>query len=162
MDSHVKDFHSKFIEVDEIWTFCKKKENHLTKDEKTTGLFGDQYVFVAMDSQSKLIPTYHVGKRDMENTLKFILNLKEKLKNNGKIQLTSDGWKSYIEAVEFAFGSEIDFAQLIKMYASDKVDSGRYSPPKVSGVLSKILSGKAKFDYEDANEAFYKAHKCFQ
>ena len=93
-----------------------------------------------MDANSKLIPTYQVGKRDMENTLKFICNLKDKLKSNGRVQLTSDGWGSYVDAVELAFGTEVDFAQLIKMYTTG--DSGRYSPPKVTGVLSKIFSGK--------------------
>tara|TARA_B100000315_G_C14565431_1_gene582677 strand:- start:312 stop:1136 length:825 start_codon:yes stop_codon:yes gene_type:complete len=142
MDSQVKDFHSKFIEVDEIWTFCKKKEKHLTEDEKTTELFGDQYVFVAMDSQSKLIPTYQVGKRNMENTLKFIFNLKDKLQNNGRIQLTSDGWKSYIDAIEMVFGADIDFAQLVKLYSGGDSETTRYSPSKIKGVLSKIFTGK--------------------
>lgn len=142
LDSKVKNFHSKFIEVDEIWTFVGKKERHLTEDEKTTGILGDQYCFVAMDAKSKLVPTFQVGKRNMENTLKFIFNLKDKLKDNGRIQLTTDGWKSYIDAVELAFGSEIDFAQLIKIYESGDSGSGKYSPAKVTGALSKIFSGK--------------------
>lgn len=141
-ESYIKDFHSKFIEVDEIWTFCKKKEKKLTEDEKITELFGDQYCFVAMDSESKLIPTYQIGKRNMENTLKFIFDLKDKLKNNGRIQITSDGFKAYIDAIDLAFGSDIDFAQLIKIYSSGNIEERRYSPPKVQGVLSKILSGK--------------------
>ena len=82
------------------------------------------------------------GKGNLETTLKFISNLKDKLKNNGRIQLTSDGFKPYLEAIELFFGGEIDFAQLIKTYSSDNVGRGRYSPPQVSGVLSKILSGE--------------------
>jgi len=141
-DSHIKDFHSRLIQVDEIWTFVGKKEKKLTESEKDSNLFGDQYCFVAMDAESKLIPNYEVGKRNLETTLKFISNLKDKLKNNGRIQLTSDGFKPYLDAIELFFGGDIDFAQLIKVYSPDKAGRGRYSPPKVSGVLSKILSGK--------------------
>lgn len=68
--------------------------------------------------------------------------MKDKLKNNGRIQLTSDGWKPYVDAIEMAFGSDVDFAQLIKVYVGEDAGSGRYSPATVSGVLSKILSGK--------------------
>jgi len=103
---------------------------------------GDQYCFVAMDAESKLIPNYEVGKRNLETTLKFISNLKDKLKNNGRIQLTSDGFKPYLDAIELFFGGNVDFAQLIKVYAGGNSGSGRYSPSKIKGVLSKILSGE--------------------
>ena len=103
LDNKVKNFHSQFIELDEIWTFCKKKEKTLTENEKATGLFGDQYCFVAMDAKSKLVSNHHLGKRTLENTLKFIFDLKDKLKNNGRIQLTIDWFEPYIEAIEMAF-----------------------------------------------------------
>ena len=76
-DSHIKDFHSRLIQVDEIWTFVGKKEKKLTDSEKDTNLLGDQYCFVSMDAETKLIPNYEVGKRNLETTLKFISNLKE-------------------------------------------------------------------------------------
>lgn len=141
MDKYLRGFHCKKIQVDEIWTFVRKKQKRLRGNERFDPSLGDQYVFVALDADSKLIPCFTVGKRNRETTLKFIWELKEKLKGNGRIQLTSDGFQSYIEAIEEAFGADIDFAQLIKVFASDYSEPGRYSPPRVTEVLSKIING---------------------
>jgi len=141
MDDRLCDFHCHRIQVDEIWTFVKKKEKRLTNKEKFDYTLGDQYVFVALDADSKLVPTFVVGKRNTETTLRFIFGLESRLKGNGRIQLTTDGFKSYIEAVEEAFGPDIDFAQLIKLFGSDDAGSGRYSPPKVTEVISKVING---------------------
>jgi len=140
MDSEIKGFHSERIQVDEIWTFVKKKEKRLTDTERLNPNLGDQYVFVALDADTKLIPLFTIGKRNTEIAFKFIIQLHNKLNGNGRIQLTTDGFKPYIEAVEQAFGGNIDFAQLIKMFASE-YDSGRYSPPQVTEVISKIING---------------------
>lgn len=96
LDEKVRGFHSKFIQVDEIWVFVLKKEKNQSKEEKLSGLFGDQYVFVAMDAESKLVPTFRIGKRSSENAVEFISALKDKLQDNGRIQLTSDGWKCFV------------------------------------------------------------------
>lgn len=77
LDKNLKGFHSKLIEVDEIWTFCGKKERRLTAQEKLNPELGDQYVFVALDAQSKLVPNYLVGKRDGETALQFMLDLSQ-------------------------------------------------------------------------------------
>jgi len=140
MDTQLKNFHCRRIQADEIWTFVKKKEKRLNNAEKIQGEYGDQYVFVALDADTKLVPNFTVGKRNAYTTFKFILDLQNRLKGNGRIQLTTDGFKSYIEAIEEAFGPDIDFAQLIKIFASEH-DSGKYSPPKVTEVISKIISG---------------------
>jgi IS1 family transposase len=142
LDKRARGFHSKFIQVDEIWCYVLKKEKSLTKEEKLSGLFGDQYCFVAMDAETKFVPTYQIGKRSSENAVEFISNLKDKLQDNGRIQLTSDGWKAYPDAVDLAFGGDVDFAQLIKVYTGGNHDKGRYSPPKIRRVLSKIFTGK--------------------
>ncbi len=125
MDNRLCDFHCRRIQVDEIWTFVKKKEKRLTNKERLQGEFGDQYVFVALDA---------------ETTLEFMIDLYRRLQGNGRIQLTSDAFKPYIEAVEEAFGGEIDFAQLIKVFGSIPEQEKRYSPPKVMEVLSKIIN----------------------
>ena len=140
MDNEIRGFHSKRIQIDEIWTFIRKKEKKLTREEHFDPNLGDQYVFVALDADTKLIPIFVVGKRTLETTFKFIFGLENKLKGNGRIQLTSDGYKPYIEAIEQAFGGDIDFAQLVKMFATE-YDSGRYSPPKVTEVLSRVIYG---------------------
>jgi len=90
MDSHIKNFHSRLIQVDEIWCFVKKKEMRLTPEERLNSEYGDQYVFVALDAETKLIPLFKVGKRNKKNTVKFITDLQNKLTGNGKIQLTTD------------------------------------------------------------------------
>ena len=141
MDNLLKDFHCEKIQVDEIWTFVKKKEKRLSYKEKSHGEFGDQYVFVALDADTKLVPAFTVGKRNSETTLNFIIELYNRLQGNGRIQLTSDGYKPYIEAIEEIFGSEIDFAQLIKVYGSVPEQERRYSPPRITEVLSKIING---------------------
>ena len=141
MDKYLKGFHSRRIQVDEIWTFVKKKENRLKGEERFNENLGDQYIFVAIDADTKLVPCFTMGKRTAETTLKFIWELKEKLEGNGRVQLTSDGFNAYITAIEEAFGADIDFAQLIKVFASDYTEPGRYSPPQVTEVLSKIING---------------------
>ena len=142
LDEKVRDFHSKFIQVDEIWCYVLKKEKIQSKEEKLSGLFGDQYCFVAMDAESKLVPSFRIGKRNSENAVEFIADLKDKLQENRRIQLTSDGWKAYPDAVDLAFGGDVDFAQLIKVYAGVNHDKGKYSPSSLKGVLSKIFTGK--------------------
>jgi len=141
MDDLLKGFHCERVQVDEIWTYVKKKEKKLSDKEKLQGILGDQYVFVALDADTKLIPVFAVGKRNSETTLNFIIELYHRLQGNGRIQLTSDGYKPYIEAVEEIFGNEIDFAQLIKVYGSVPEQEKRYSPPRITEVLSKIING---------------------
>jgi len=141
LDKNLKGFHSKLIEVDEIWTFCKKKERRLTDQERLNPELGDQYVFVAIDAETKLIPSYLVGKRNGETALHFMMDLQERLQGNGRIQLTSDGFKAYIQAVEDTFGADIDYAQLVKLYSAENPGPGRYSPPRVSEVISTVING---------------------
>lgn len=141
MDKYLRDFHCNQIQVDEIWTFVRKKQKRLKGIERFNLDLGDQYVFVALDAETKLVPCYTVGKRGTETTIKFLFALKEKLNGNGRIQLTSDGYKPYTEAVEMVFGADIDFAQLIKVFTLDYAEKGRYSPPQVTEVLSKIING---------------------
>ncbi|MFQ5888337.1 MAG: IS1 family transposase, partial [Candidatus Hydrothermarchaeales archaeon] len=141
LDQYLKGFHSRLIEVDEIWTFVQKKERRLTDKERLNPEIGDQYVFVALDAETKLVPTFTVGKRDRETAIGFMLDLQKRLTGNGRIQLTTDGFQAYITAVEEAFGIDVDFAQLVKLYNAENPGPGRYSPPRVSEVISTIVKG---------------------
>ena len=141
LDQHLKGFHSKLIQLDEIWTYVGKHERRLTGEEKLNPELGDQYVFVALDAETKLVPNYLVGKRDGETALRFMMDLQERLQGNGRIQLTSDGFRAYIDAVEQAFGSEVYYAQLVKLYSAENPGPGRYSPPRVSEVVSTVING---------------------
>jgi transposase-like protein len=100
LDQHMRDFHSRRIQVDEIWTFVGKKEQRLNDQEATNPELGDQYVFIAFDAESKPIPTFAVGKRDTETANRFMLDLRARLNGNGRIQMTTDGLRAYLTAVE--------------------------------------------------------------
>ena len=142
MEGHTKDFHCKRLQIDEIWTFIKKKERRLTlQDRFKNPSYGDQYVFVALDADTRFIPIFMVGKRNRETTTEFMSRLYRKVKNNGRIQLTTDGFGAYPGAVDEAFGTEVDFAQLVKIFASDHIGPGRYAPPRITGAISTIVNG---------------------
>ena len=141
LEDNMKGFNSKYLQADEIWTFCKKKERMLTKKEKKRHDIGDQYVFVALDAESKLVPLFTVGKRTTETTDQFISGLKDKLNGNGRVQLTTDSFIPYENVIEDHFGCDIDYAQQTKIYMSEPESAGRYSPPKVSEVISRKIQG---------------------
>jgi len=140
MDERMRGLNCKVLQVDEIWTFVHKKQRRLSKEEAVNRSIGDQYVFLALDAETKLIPNYTVGKRDMRTTFEFIFDLQERLTE--RVQLTTDGFRPYWDAIEQAFGSDIDYASLQKMFAAVNPGPGRYSPPKVSGVVPSIHTGK--------------------
>ncbi len=142
MDSHTKDFHCKRLQIDEIWTFVKKKERRLTPlDRLRNHSYGDQYVFVALDADTRFIPIFMVGKRNRDTTTEFMSRLHGKVKNNGRIQLTTDGFGAYPMAVDDAFGTEVDFAQLVKIFVSEHIGPGRYAPPQIKETISTIVNG---------------------
>lgn len=141
LDQHMVGFHSRLLQVDEIWTFCKKKEQRLTDEEQTNPELGDQYVFVAIDAETKLVPLFTVGKRDAENAHRFMQELRGRLNGNGRVQMTTDGFRAYLTAVEEAFGNDVDYAQLVKMYGAENPGPGRYSPPRVTETVSTTING---------------------
>jgi IS1 family transposase len=99
---------------------------------------------VALDSETKLIPTYKVGKRDLATAQAFIYDLSSRLSN--RIQLSSDKLKAYVEAVEAVFGADIDYGQIIKSYEAEPIGPGRYSPPKVISVLKEYVTGNPSWN----------------
>jgi IS1 family transposase len=98
-------------------------------------------VFVAIDAETKLIPSFLVGKRDGHTTLLFMMDLYQRLTGNGRIQLTTDGFYAYLEAIEQTFGADVDYAQLVKIYAAIDAGPGRYSPPRVAETVSTVIQG---------------------
>jgi IS1 family transposase len=126
------------IEVDEIWAYVGKKQRHLTLLDDPHQL-GDQYTFVALDPESKLVPAYRVGKRDLSTATAFITDLSERLAN--RIQLSSDALAAYVEATERAFGADIYYGQEVKAYEAEPVGRGRYSPPRVTSAQRVVIAG---------------------
>ena len=98
-------------------------------------------MFVAIDAETKLIPTFTVEKRDSENAHRFMEELRNRLNGNGRIQMTTDGFRAYLTAVESAFGADVDYAQLVKLYGSENPRLGRYSPPRVTETVSTPING---------------------
>ena len=131
----------KVIQVDEVWSFTKCKQANITEKMKTPHEIGDTWTWIALDSVTKLVPAFHVGKRDGVDAYEFISNLAPRLAS--RVQLTSDGHKAYLQAVEDAFGCEIDYAQLIKLYGNEHgpVTECRYSPPACIGIRKKNIIG---------------------
>ena len=140
MEEQIKDIPLQYVQADEIWGFVGKKEGHKRKEEKKNPQLGDAYTFVGIGAKTKLVLCYELGRRDIKTATQFM----EKLKNasDSRFQLTTDGLKAYIEAVEETFGIEIDFAQLVKSYKSDesRQTERRYSPGDfVSAVKTPIM-----------------------
>ena len=109
------------IQVDEIWAFVGKKQKRVMPEDNRSRV-GDQWTFVAVDPQTKLVPTYLIGKARPD--------LNARLDN--RIQLSSDALAAYVEAVEAAFGADVDYGQAVNFYDAERAGTGRYSPQELS------------------------------
>lgn len=139
-DKVFRDLECKRIQCDEIWSFCAMKEKNVPENKKGQVGYGDVYTFTAICADSKLVPTWYVGKRDLPTAKLFINDLADRLKH--KVQLSTDGLKAYVEAVEDAFGSEIDFSQIVKLYGVERLeDQRKYSPEKCLGTRKERIQG---------------------
>lgn len=137
-DSLMRNLGCERLECDEIGAFVQKKQRHVREDEDTAKV-GDSWTFVAIDADTKLVPAYLVGKRTAEDTGRFIADLKARLSK--RVQISTDGLSVYIDAIDNAFGCEVDYAMIVKSYESEPVGPGRYSPPKVVSTEKTIIMG---------------------
>lgn len=126
------------IEVDEIWCYVGKKQRHIQPEDDISAV-GDFYTWVAMDCDTKLVPSYRVGKRNAPNARAFIRDLAARLGN--RVQLGSDGLALYVDGVEASFGPDIDYAQIVKTCEAEPVGPGRYSPSRVVATDKAIIQG---------------------
>jgi IS1 family transposase len=128
MNERIRDVPVNFIEADEIWGFVGKKEGRKRATELHNKKIGDAYCFVAIEANTKLVVCSALGRRDLATASRFTEKLRRAAR--GRFQLTTDGLRAYLDAVEMSFGSEIDFAQLVKEYRSDSGGRAerRYSP----------------------------------
>jgi len=139
-DGIICNIHTRYIQVDEIWTYVKKKQKKLTVEERIAEEFGDQYVFVGIDAETKLVPSYVVGKRDGRTAYIFMQNLRKRIAD--RFQLTTDAFKTYLDAVDFTFGADIDYAQLKKLYNGNGAGREGYSPSDITGTVPMPITGK--------------------
>jgi IS1 family transposase len=144
-DRTLRNLPCKRVQVDEIWAFVYAKERNLLRAKGAPKGAGDIWTWTAICADTKLVPSWLVGYRSGETAKRFICDLAGRLAN--RIQLTSDGNKVYVEAVEKGFGAAIDYAQLIKVYGQVFEDQRRYSPPQVIGTERICCQGNPDPDH---------------
>jgi len=127
------------IQCDEIWSFCYAKEKNLPEERKGVFGFGDVWTWTAICADCKLVPSWLVGLRDADSASVFMHDLKRRLKH--RVQLTIDGHRAYLEAVESSFGADIDYAMLIKLYGAPRDEEVRYSPVECIGTQTHRVQG---------------------
>jgi IS1 family transposase len=138
-DRVLRNLPCKHIQVDEIWAFCYTKQKNVETAKRPVEGAGDIWTWTAIDAETKLVPSWLVGSRDADAAQMFMQDLASRMR--GRIQLTSDGHRPYLEAVEGAFGAEIDYAMLIKLYGHPRDDAARYSPPECIGTQTHHIQG---------------------
>ena len=138
-DRTLRDLPSTVIECDEIWSFVYAKERNVPEHMADMDGVGDVWTWVALDPDTKVVPTWLVGERDAADCQAFLFDLADRLRY--RVQLTTDGHRPYLDAVEQAFGSEVDFAQHIKYYGTDPGEPRKFSPPVVLAEDVRVIQG---------------------
>jgi len=144
-DKALQNLKCKRIQCDEIWSFVYSKQKNIPDEKQGVFGYGDVWTWVGMCTTTKIVPCWHVGTRDAESAKLFMNDLAGRLSN--RVQLTTDGLKSYLDAVEDAFGGEIDFAQLIKIYGQTPEQEKRYSPAECTGTKKSKIQGSPDYDH---------------
>jgi IS1 family transposase len=140
-DKTLRNLTCKRIQCDEIWQFCYAKEKNVPEDKRGQFGYGDVWTWVAIDADTKLVPSFALGNRDLETATVFIEDLASRLAN--RVQLTTDGLAVYLSAIEGTFGADVDYAQLIKVYSASQ-EEVRYSPADCIGCGTRVVSGRPK------------------
>src|ERR1700674_2292701 len=141
----------KRIQVDEIWAFCYAKEKNVPTAKTAPEQAGDLWTWTAIDADTKLVPSWLIGGRDSEYAMAFMDDLAKRL--SGRVQLTSDGHRAYLEAVEGAFGADIDYAMLVKVYGPSPEGQKRYSPAECIGAVKHRIEGNPDPKYVSTSYA---------
>lgn len=140
-DAHVRNLSSKRIQADEIWSFCYAKVRTVRKDPsilERNADAGDVWTWTAIDADSKLMVSYLVGARTAENAYGLLADVKSRISN--RIQLTTDQLTVYMRSADRAFGIDVDYAMLHKIYTTN-AEGGRYSPPECIGCRKVVMTG---------------------
>ncbi|MFH1891894.1 MAG: IS1 family transposase, partial [Candidatus Zixiibacteriota bacterium] len=143
-DQALRNLSCKKIQCDEIWSYCYAKQKNIPDELKDQFGVGDVWTWVAIDPETKLVISHLVGLRNAEWANAFMADVASRLTH--RVQLTTDGFKPYLEAVDQAFGADIDYAMLVKMYGSSPEAETRYSPAKCIGSRQHRIAGKPKKD----------------
>jgi IS1 family transposase len=152
----------KRLQVDEIWGFVAAKQKNVGTMKRPQTDAGDAWLWLATDADTKLVPCWHVGTRDGDAAMEFIDDLASRLVN--RPQVTTDGHKAYLYAMDAAFGGEVDYAMLVKLYgAAPESAKGRYSPADCTGIIKTLVSGdpdmaKVSTSYAERNNLNIRMH----
>ena len=140
LDRKMRNLSCTHLQFDEIWGFIGKKERHCTVDDDLT--LGDVWTFCAIDDQTKLVPSFKVGKRDAHTANAFVADVASRMAN--RVQISSDALRAYVDAIELSFGSDVDFAQIIKTYENDASiePERRFSAPEVVITEKRRIVGR--------------------
>jgi IS1 family transposase len=139
-EKNVRNVKAKRVQCDEIWSFVYSKQKNVATAKRQDMAYGDVWTWTAIEADSKLLISYMVGERDSEFAMALMDDLRQRIVN--RVQLTTDGHRAYLEAVEEAFGDDIDYAQLVKLYgAAPETFKGRYSPAECIGARKEPVTG---------------------
>jgi IS1 family transposase len=138
-DERVRGVRAKRVQCDEVWSFCYAKEKNVPGLMKGRPGYGDTWTSTGIEAQTKLIIAWHVGRRDAGAARIFILDLAGRIAN--RIQLTTDGHRAYLDAVDEAWIGDVDYAMLVKLYWAEPAGKARYSPAKCVGTCRDAISG---------------------
>ena len=139
-DEHLRNLPCKRIQCDEIWSFVYAKQKNVERARNAPDVAGDVWTWTAIDADTKLVPSWLIGTRDLATAYDFMHDLADRLQH--RVQLTTDGHRPYLEAVESAFNLDVDYAVLQKIYGSDPEPQKRYSPAKCIGYDVKTVTGQ--------------------
>ena len=153
-DELVRDVRASKIQCDEIWTFNYCKARTVARAKNAPADAGDVWTWTGIDADSKLIVSYLVGDRSGQAAIELMDDLRSRLSN--RVQITTDGHRAYLEAIEGAFGGDVDYAQVIKMYGPTPSPPGRYSPSECTGIKKVMVEGSP--DEKHISTSYVEAH----
>lgn len=153
-DELVRDVKSTRIQCDEIWAFNYCKQKTVTSAKSAPSDAGDIWTWTGIDADSKLIVSYLVGDRSGQAAIELMDDLRSRLAN--RVQLSTDGHRAYLEAVEGAFGGDVDYAQIVKLYGATIDKGGRYSPAECTGIKKVRIEGNP--DIKHVSTSYVEAH----
>jgi IS1 family transposase len=144
MDRTMRNLDCTRLEMDEIWGFVGKKDRHMKDSDDPT--LGNVWTFCAIDADTKLVPAFRVGNRDAATANAFVADVADRLRN--RVQISTDGLKAYVEAIERSFGGDVDYGQVIKTYGVETSiqPQRRYSAPEITAIEKKAITGRPNFD----------------
>ena len=144
-DEHVRNVPAQRVQADEIWSFCYARRDNVPDELKGVFGYGDLWTWVGQCADSKLVLSWHVGRRDAQTAYPFMRDLASRVST--RVQLTTDGLHAYLEAVDAAFDADVDYARLIKVYGNDPNAEKRYTPPVVVETKVQVVSGDPAIEH---------------